>query len=49
MRRETGKKAWGQGASIGNNPEMVQQVVAQLPWTHTVRLIESVKDHPRQS
>jgi predicted nuclease of restriction endonuclease-like (RecB) superfamily len=25
--------------------EFVQQVVAQLPWGHQVRILDSVKDH----
>jgi predicted nuclease of restriction endonuclease-like (RecB) superfamily len=31
-------------AEAYTNPEIVQQVVAQLPWGHNVRLLESVKD-----
>jgi hypothetical protein len=47
--------AWGMGsfkarkssrleATHYTDPEVVQQVVAQLPWGHNVRLLESVKD-----
>lgn len=31
-------------AEAHTDPEVVQQVVAQLPWGHNVRLLESVKD-----
>jgi predicted nuclease of restriction endonuclease-like (RecB) superfamily len=31
-------------AEAHTDPEIVQQVVAQLPWGHNVRLLESVKD-----
>jgi predicted nuclease of restriction endonuclease-like (RecB) superfamily len=31
-------------AEAHTDPEVVQQIVAQLPWGHNVRLLESVKD-----